>query len=150
MIGTVEKQMDKAIKNKDFERFIAYFEQYNMQSSNIVFYKTIVMLYFLSNNEFDKYYSMIQGCLKHEDDYFYVIKVCEAMNVCDIVAIDELLEQADSAYKCLVEKIKINIQEMYKIKMSTEYNSTYNDLVTENSIRNDIKDHIFILNNFKK
>ena len=146
-----EQLMDKQVKNKDFERFLVYFSQYLSlslkQTPNIVFYKTIALLYYLANQEYEKYYALVQTCTKVED-FEYVMDVYDAINICDFIKLDQLHKEADSSYKVLIEQIILNVKKsiendaMDKKRGIEEHNALEQ--------KEKIKECLFILNKFKK
>ncbi|ORD94819.1 hypothetical protein ECANGB1_2215 [Enterospora canceri] len=147
---SMEKQMDKAVREKDYSKFLAYFGQYcNTGSKNMVFYKTIALLYYLSREMFAQYYALLQTCLSQPNNYAYVVDVYESIRICDLNAIEKLHKDADATYKPLLGKIRENVKKIYDRAVNAK-DCKGEASETEQHIVKDIEDCIFVLKNFKK
>lgn len=145
---SIEKQMDKAIKAGDFAKFIAFFGQFSgTKSKNVTFYKNIALLYYLSLEKFDKYYALLQTCMKNPVDFSYVINVYEAIRICDATGLEGLRDKADSSYKRLLEQIYKNTQMIYEGVINDERHAQG---IVEKKLEADIADCVYVISNFKK
>ena len=147
MSDSIEKQMDKALKNNEHSKFIALFGQYNSKK-NVVYYKTVALIYYLSIENFTKFYLLLQSCLDDYKSYEYVINVYRSIRICNIKQIEEQVKNADSSYRRMIEKIHENIKKVYEVTVNVNQQNAYK--TEELGIQKDIKDCIHVIKEFKK
>ncbi|OQS53863.1 hypothetical protein EHP00_685 [Ecytonucleospora hepatopenaei] len=146
---TYKKQMDKVLKGFDFERFLVLFGQYSINpDKDIVFYKTIVMVYYLSIQNFSKFYLLIQSCANEYEKYVFALEVYESIRTCNIKSIEDQIKDSDKIFKKLLQQIKENIINSNKLTKNNVANEE--SLLKTNNVDNNIADCCFIVKNFKR
>ncbi|KAL6121398.1 hypothetical protein NUSPORA_01685 [Nucleospora cyclopteri] len=147
-----EQQMDKQIKNNDFNKFLAYFYQYLAENKtdphNLVYYKTIALLYFLANEQYENYYALIQSCIDVEN-YEYVMNVYDSINLCDFTRLDHLQNNADVSYKHLIQEITQNIREKFNL-LAKEVKLETNNKSIPSVQENNILECLHVIDKFRK
>lgn len=145
----IKKQMDAALKDGVYDRYVVLFGQYMSQpDKDEEYYKTITMLYYLATENFPQYYLYAQGCLNHMDKYAYVFEMYNIIRTCNLHMIENCLKNAEKVHKALLLKIKENIEKAFEKRE--------NQIVTKNNCKMDkdnvqhIKDCCYIIKQFKR
>ncbi|ORD97093.1 hypothetical protein A0H76_1993 [Hepatospora eriocheir] len=142
----IVKKMDKALENKDFDRFVVFHSLYmdetrgkTKETKNMIFYKTLALLYFLGTEQLSKYHACIQSCID-PSDYEYVMKVFDYITIYDFNSLETIYNSSTDLFQ---ELIKLNL-ELLKNKCN-RINSNEPKIKQDTSL-DTINECVYILN----
>ncbi len=148
----LENKMEKHLKNREFERFIAYFYQYNSyvgknkgssKIKKLVEYKSLALLYFLATSQHSKYHSLVQSCTNPES-YEHVLNCYDSISICDMSHLQSMYESSSGHFKVFLEMICKNQNKPILV----EDNKT--EVVSMGVYEKNIKDNLYVLEDLMK